>query len=293
MKRISALLIAAVCVLLCSCGNGASVSYMRVRNANEPVALLAQKDTAAYTEDVVCYRDGKEVYRYAVYTEPTDDVYAPYNIAESTDGYCLYAVGGELYVRKNDKVYAILQTSGTYAEFVGKYITAETSLDSGAFYQLRSDITSDGINVAYYSDLLPQAAAKYSSVGANLGDTVVVEYDLMPDYRARSITYYLRKGGDAASETKIMTRTFTYHPVISDHFSSVPSLENAVRVSVVYFSGTENEHVQQFTVPAECYIGIDTSGKPADFFLDAEFTVPLGGSPVRAEEGLRIYAKFE
>lgn len=293
MKKIFALALAALCLLLSSCGNGASVSYMQVRNANDPVALLAHKDTSSYIEKITCYADGEEVYYYSIYIEPTDDVYAPYNVIESTNDYGLYAFDGEIYVKQRSDIYAILQASGTYSEFVGKYITAEIPLDSGVFYQLRSETTDIGIKVAYYSDLLPDAAAKYSSLGACLGDTVVVEYDLLPDYRARSITYYLRKGGDPSSESLLMTRVFEYEVGISDRFSFLPTLDDPVHVSVVYLSGTENEHVQTFTVPAECLIGIDTAGKPADFYLDPEFTVPFGGSPVQAEEGLRIYAKFE
>lgn len=287
MKKLFTVFLILSAIVLSSCGKGASISYMNIKNTNEPQALLLRDGVAAYKETLTYFdAEGNKEYSYSVYIEPNADGFKPFNVHENHGDVQLYAVDGEIYSVENGKIYSILQAFGTYYDFTEKYSTGYIPFDNGLFYQLYSETEKESITVAYFSEILPATVAKYSAMGIKLGDTVKVVYELDLNSVANKITYFIRDGGNEAKERKILCRQFEYFGEKQCEFKGVPTLENTVKVMIEYSA----DHIQTFNVPVGTYIGIDTAGKDVAFYSDAERTVPFDFSSAEAFDGMKIYA---
>ena len=290
MKKALAAAALLFALILSSCGRGVSISYMSVRNANDPQAILSSQGIAAYKETLTYYDpDGTVSYEYYVYTEKNQNGSKPYNIRESHADSDLYAYEGEIYSEKDKKIFSVLQAYGTYYEFTEKYVSGSIPLDEGLFYQLYSESSGDITTVAYYSDMLPETIAGYSPAGVKPGDTVKAVYELESGNVANKITYYIREGGDGSKERKLLCRQFEYYAEKQNVFGSLPEMNNVerfVKVKIEY----SPDHVQTFTVPEGTFVGIDTAGRNIRFFSDPQRTVPFDFSTAQAYDGMVIYA---
>lgn len=295
MKKFISCLLVISALLLCSCGQGVSVSYIQIRNANAPGAVLVSPDARpAYKETLTYYNaDGSADYSYSVYIE--DGGNNSYNIRETAGDYSLYAYDGEIYAQKNGKLYSVLQASGTYYEYLLPYLTFDCGYDRDLmFYQLFSEHFEENgkemTRVAYYADITPSLSSTYSGQDITLGDRIVTEYKLNGDFTAESVTYSLRK--DGAPDRLLLVRSFEYYTEKQDVFSSLPDLDETVTVSVIYYAGTEKEYISEFKVPSGIGIGIDTAGKNISFYNDSELSVPFDFNSAVSFDDMKIFAVY-
>lgn len=298
MKKIIAVLLLISVLFLTSCASGISVLYYEIRTENAPSKLIYSDNFVSYSENITYFgNNGDPVYEYSVYIEkPINEAYLC-NISEQDKDYALYASEGELYVKKDGRLYAILQLSGSYREYISKYLTLDHELDSGKFYQLYSEKFSEygqsHIEVAYYSDVTPTSAAAFSELGVRMGSEIIAVYDISPENKyINSISYYTRENSDALTDKIICRREFEYSNEKKDVFSSLPSLDDTVTVKITINPGKEAESSSSFKIPRGCYIGIDTNGKSVSFFTDAELTVPFDYQTATADSDTVIYAVY-
>lgn len=290
MKRSAAVLLAVMMIcaaLLCACGEGISVSYFQIMRSNSPdMKLSSDGKYPAMREKITYYSDGTEDYSYTLYIEATDDYSAPYGIIERCGGYTLYIRSGNIFAEKDGQRYEVLLTAGSFYDFADKYITFESDFDSGKYYQMYSSREGDITTVAYYTELLPEVAAKYSSWEFVLGDRLISEFEIADDFTARRVTYYLEKND---VKTKLMTREFEYLTKADETFPGIPTEERDVLV--VYAAGTPIEYYQTFSVPDGFGFGFDTGGRDISFYLDPEYTVPFDFLQTATGDISKVYAK--
>ena len=139
MKKLFCLVTALVFVFaFVSCSAGVSIPYRTIQLANRYSEIFSETSGIAAFRETLDYGD----YSYSVYYEKVyNGKLLTYNIAETAPDYALYARNGRIFIEKNGKKYALLQISGTYSDFVGKYAEYDHPLDAGSHYQVRSEKT--------------------------------------------------------------------------------------------------------------------------------------------------------
>lgn len=287
MRKLIAAVMLASLLLLCACGEGASVSYYQIKLSSSPdMIVFSDGEYPAMKEKITYFSDEKEDWSYSLYIEATGDYSRPYSVIETSGDYSLYASQGDIFAEKGGKLYAVLLMIGTFYDYVDKYISFESDLDCGSFYQLYSRHDGEITTVAYFTEILPEVAAKYSPWGFSAGDRLVSEFEIYSDYRAKSVTYYLEKNG---VKSKLMMREFEYLAKPEGKFPSVS--EDTRNVTVVYDYGTPIDTYQTFSVPQGCGFGFETGDADISLYLDPEYTLPFDYEDTFGDDPVTIYAK--
>lgn len=278
--------------ILSSCLPGIAVSLNDINRNNLPRAVLVKKP--AYIETLTYYVSGMVSYRYGIYIENNSSGRS-FNVFEQHEEVMLYAYEGEIYMKDGDKLYAILQASGTYAEYVEKYMTFKSLFDECTYYQIYSK-KADGITEVCYeaepsTEVLNQAVSLGIKPGCKLGSVYYIDDE---SKLVNKIEYYYRNSSNESEKTQFLTREFTYLDAKRDLFSSLPDLSDTFGVYIVYNPGKETESKSHFSIPNGCKIGIDTNGKNISFYEDKECTVPFDFDTYSAEgkDEVYIYALF-
>lgn len=288
------------CVLivstLSSCLPGVAVSLVEIDNNNTPRSVLLKYP--GYTETISYYVEDKASYTYSIYIENADHEKG-INVCEKHSDSILYAYEGELYMMSNSKLFAILQASGTYAEYVERYMTFKSVFDECTYYQTYSKkITRNGkevTEVCYEADPSNEVLAQASSLGIKPGDKLVSVYFIDNSTNlVEEVDYYYKSQTKDNQQSLFMKREFLYLSNKKEVFSILPTLDNTFSVNIVYNPGKEIESTSHYSIPKGCAIGIDTNGKNISFFEDAECTVPFNFNTYSAsgKDEVFIYALY-
>ena len=292
MKKAIALILAAVSLMLASCGKGASVSYREIRNRLEPATAFASDGKyKSYTETLTYYdENGNDGYSYSVCIEPASDNAYGYNIIQKDSEYSVYACDGKVFAENDGKLYSVILISETYYEYIESYLTCSHDFDGLSYHQLYSKKSDDGvITVAYEAKMTIEVAAKYSSMGFEIGDSLLATYEIYGDYITDEISYTLKKAN--GTEKPLLRREFSYSEKASGGFSSLPE-DDTAKVTVIFNYGKDDESKSVFTAQKNCYLGISGGNINASFFIDSELTVPFSPGKVFISGDLTLYAVY-
>lgn len=182
--------------MLASCGKGASVSYREIRNRLEPATVFASDGKyKSYTETLTYYdENGNDGYSYSVCIEPASDNAYGYNIIQKDSKYSVYLMRRQGICRKRRKAllcYSYIRNLlWIYRKLPYMFSRLWRSFVSSALFK-KSD---DGvITVAYEAKMTIEVAAKYSSMGFEIGDSLLATYEIYGDYITDEISYTLKK----------------------------------------------------------------------------------------------------
>lgn len=288
-KIISAVLILSFTVmLLASCASGVSVPYYTLAMDNYGENVFDDYD--AITETITYYKDGEAVYEYSLYMEISKDRSFAYNIYEVMDDYTLIGYEGELYSISDGKTHAILQADKkSYYDYVKEYENRDHILDQGEKYQKYSkSFKNECTEVSYYAKVTPIIAADLYEYGITETDRIISTYMLDKGKYYLNIVYSVEHSD--GTQEKIAERNFEYGTV-RDVFENIPSLEETVDVTIVYYNGTINEIRDTYKVPKGVYVGIDSGDEKVSFYTDAAFENAFDFNTAIAENDMIIYAK--
>lgn len=291
MKKALSVLIAAISILLVSCGKGASVSYNEIRRKLAPETVFADGGSKSFSEVLTYYdENGKESYSYSVCIYPSPEKEYEYNVILS-DGSCsLNACDGRVFAEKDGRMYSVILMSQTYREYVEAYLTTENDFDGLSFRQLYSKKSGDKTEVAYIADTTIAVAAKYSSVGLSVGDKLVATYVIRGDHITDSIAYTFRTSD--GTEKLFLKREFSYSEEARK--PELPS-PDTVSVTVVFNAGTEDETRSVFAAQKGCRLGIAAGEREIALYTDPEMTSafsPLSPEASPIEGDVTLYAKI-
>lgn len=282
MKKLICLAMALACIFLfASCAAGASVPYRTIQLANRYSEIFSEQSGIVAFRETLDYGD----YTYSVYCEKAESgKLLTYNIAETAPGYALYARQGKIFMEKNGKKYALLQISGTYSDFVGKYAQYDHPLDAGSHYQVRSEKRADGgYDVTYKSQITPQSAGELADYGVELGEYIFSRHIVDKNYFCLSVEYSV---GKSEGERILLKRSFEYYTEPQDAFADVPK-DGYATVKIIY-SGARSA---EFSVPKGYFLGFDMPDVSYDFFLDADLTEIFDAENAPIEENTVLYAR--
>ena len=278
--------------VLSSCLPGIAVSFNDINKNNLPRSVLVKNP--AYIETLTYYVAGNVSYRYGIYIENSQNERS-FNVFEQHEDVNLYAYEGEIYLKDGEKLFAVLQASGTYAEYVEKYMVFKSVFDECTYYQKYSKKT-DGVTEVCYeaepsTDVLNQAESLGIKPGCKLGSVYYIDDETK---LVNKIEYYYRDSSNENDKTQFLVREFNYLDEKKPLFSSLPDLSDTFGVYIVYNPGKETESKSHFSIPKGCEIGIDTNGKSISFFEDKECTIPFNFNTYSAEgkDEVYIYALF-
>lgn len=278
--------------ILSSCLPGIAVSLNDINKNNLPRAVLVKNP--AYIETLTYYVSGQVSYRYGIYIENSQNGRS-FNVLEQHEDVFLYAYEGEIYLKDGEKLFAILQASGTYAEYVEKYMTFKSVFDECTYYQKYSK-KADGITEVCYEaepsiEVLNQAESLGIKPGCKLGSIYYVDDTTK---LVSKIEYYYRDASKEDESNMFLTREFSYLDSKKALFSSLPDLSDTFGVYIVYNPGKETESRSHFSIPKGCEIGIDTNGRNISFYEDEECTIPFNFNTYSAagKDEVFIYALF-
>lgn len=134
-----------------------------------------------------------------------------------------------------------------------------------------------------------EVAAKYSSMGFEIGDSLLATYEIYGDYITDEISYTLKKAN--GTEKPLLRREFSYSEKASGGFSSLPE-DDTAKVTVIFNYGKDDESKSVFTAQKNCYLGISEGNINASFFIDSELTVPFSPGKVFISGDLTLYAVY-
>ena len=281
MKKLFCLVTALVFVFaFVSCSAGVSIPYRTIQLANRYSEIFSETSGIAAFRETLDYGD----YSYSVYYEKVyNGKLLTYNIAETAPDYALYARNGRIFIEKNGKKYALLQISGTYSDFVGKYAEYDHPLDAGSHYQVRSEKRTDGgYDVTYKAQITPQTEGELADYEVKLGAYIFSRHIIDGNNLCESVEYFT---GKSEGERFLLKRTFEYYTEPQNIFGDVP--ESDVKVKIIY-SGTRSA---EFSVPAGYFIGFDMPDVSYDFFRDADFTEAFDAEDVSITENITLYVR--
>ncbi len=291
MKKAIALILTAASLMLASCGKGASVSYREIQNRLAPSGVFASDGGCkSYTETLTYYdENGSDGYSYSVCTEPSSDSACGYNIIQKDGDYSLYACDGKIFAESDGKLYSVILISKTYYEYIESYLTCSHDFDGLSYRQLYSKKSSAETTAAYEAKMTTETAAKYSSMGFEISDSLCATYKIHGDHITDEISYTLKKAD--GTEKPLLRREFSYSAKASDGFSSLPE-EDTAQVTVIFNYGKDSESKSVFTAQKNCFLGISTGNINASFFTDSELTVPFSPEKVLVSGDLTLYAVY-
>lgn len=292
MKKAIALILTAASLMLVSCGKGASVSYREIQNKLDPSSIFASdKGCKSYTETLTYYdENGSDGYSYSICTEPSSDSACGYNIIQKDGDYSLYARDGKIFAESDGRLYSVILISKTYYEYIESYLTCSHDFDGLSYHQLYSKKSDDGATtVAYKAEMTIEVAAKYSSMGFEISDSLIATYKIHGDHITDEISYTLKKAN--GTEKPLLRREFSYSEKASDGFSALPADDKA-QVTVIFNYGKESESKSVFAAQENCFLGISTGNINASFFTDSNLTVPFSPENVLIDGDITLYAVY-
>ncbi len=288
MKKLICLFLAGVlCLsLFVSCKNGTSIAIGALRLDNQVENLFKFTDAVAYNE-IVTYTDkqGTPVFTAEYYYEVAEDIYAAYNVMEKIGDYCLYAYEGQVFTETDTGMTAVLLMSGTYTDFVEKYVDVSFILDGDTQFQ-RSSEQKDGLTYATYeATLTPQQTARVSEFGVKENDKILSTYGVR-DSIIESVEYKVERDGEHFPLAK---REIRVSDEKEDRFASVKALPaETIGVDIVFVnSETQGRH---FDVPKGVYVGMETGAHEYSFYLDAACTNVYSFAENPINSAITLYA---
>lgn len=271
--------------LFVSCGSGASIAIGALRLDNEVVNLFKFTDAIAYNETLVYTdKEGTPIFTAEYYYEVAEDIYVAYNLIENIGDYTLYAYEGSVYTETKDGITAVLLLSGTYLDFVNRYLEEDFLLDGDTHIQ-RSAETREGVIYAQYEAVLtPQQHARVSELGIKENDKIISDYAVR-DSIIESIAYSVETGGEVFPIAKREIRVMTEREDRFDVISSLPT--ETVAVDFV-FVDSENQG-RHFEVPKGVFVGMETGSFDYAFFRDKDCTEPYSFADAPITENITLY----
>lgn len=291
MKKALSVIIAAISLLLVSCGKGASVSYNEIRRNLSPETVFADSSRKSFSEVLTYYDEsGDESYSYSVCIYPSPEKEYEYNVIQSDGSYSLNACDGRVFAEKDGRMYSVILMSQTYREYVEGYLTSENDFDGLSFRQLYSKKSEGKTEVAYIADTTIAVTAKYSSVGLSVGDKIIATYIIQDNHITDSVTYAFRTPD--GTEKPFLKREFSYS---EEPQAPVLPSPDTTSVTLVFNAGTESETKSVFTAQKGCYLGISTGERGITLYTDPEMTSvfsPLSPEAAPIEGDITLYAKI-
>lgn len=299
MKKISTIICAilVLCFVLSSCSEvntgGKSVIISKVFTFNNPLSILNYNE--AYTENITYYKQDKTEYSYSIYISEGEKS-GTNDVCEKHPNTTFYAYNGTLYSYEDGELYTLIQPFGTYNEVVLKYIeTRSNDFDDLTNYQKYSkEYNENGkriIETAYIARTTPTIAAKYNELGIEIGDDILIVYKIDKSTNLfDSISYYYVRNN---TNTLFMVRDYSYHASKLDMFSSLPTTDEMINLSIVYSPNTETETKADFSIQKGTKLGIDTFDKKVSFFTDIECKSPFDYKTYELKEGSIIYGIYD
>ena len=287
MKKFLCLLMALMIAvsLFVSCGKGASIAIGAIRLDNEVLNLFRFAGAVAHDETLYYFdKDGNTVFTAEYYSEVANDIYAAYNLIETIGDYKLYAYEGSVYAETEKGITAVLLLSGTYLDFVKRYLEADFIFDGDVLIQ-RSSETRDGVILAQYeTSLTPQQHARVAEFGVKENDKILSQYAVR-DSIIESVIYSVERDGEEFPVAKREMRVLTEK---ENRFVALEALsEEVVTIDFTFVGGTNQG--RRFEVPKGVFVGMETGSFNYEFFRDQDCTIPYAFDEEPITENMTIY----
>lgn len=271
--------------LFVSCGSGTSIAIGALRLDNEVLNLFRFAGAVAYDETIQYFdKDGSSVFMAEYYYEVAEDIYAAYNLVETIGDYKLYAYEGSVYTETEKGMTAVLLLSGTYLDFVKRYLEADFIFDGDVLIQ-RSSETIDGVIYAQYeTSLTPQQHARVSEFGVKEDDKILSQYAVR-DSIIESVVYSVERDGE---EFPVAGRMIRVMMEKENRFSALEALSEELVTIDFTFVGGSNQG-RRFEVPKGVFVGMETGNFDYAFFRDQDCTIPYAFDEEPITENMTIY----
>lgn len=295
MKKIISLMLAVILltITIASCAaSGKSILISRMFTANNPLNIL--NFYSSYTEYLKYTNSDGNTFEYSIYTEYSDVKAGNNNIVEKYDDMTLYVHDGDIFILKNNEYYSVVQLYGTINDFTYKYIhTRNTDFDNLTYYQKYSkEITVEGekyTEVGYQAVITPEIAAKYSTLGLEIGNNILIVYLIKSGSNLFSeLTYYQVS---KTAQKEFLKRTFKFSETKENLFSDLPSKDETVNVTFV-LNTNDQITTSSYPISKGTKLGIDTLDKTLKFFTDEEMTKEFDFDSSKINSDITIYCKF-
>ena len=296
MKKTLSLMLAIllITIFLVSCAaSGKSILISRMFTANNPLNILNFYES--YTENLPYTNSDGSIFEYSIYTEYSSVKTGSNNIVEKYNDMTLYVYDGDIYILKNGEYYSIVQLYGTYNDFTYKYIyTRNTDFDNLTYYQKYSkEINVDGekyTEVGYQAVITPEIAAKYSTLGLEIGNDILIVYLIKSGSNLFSeLTYYQVS---KTSQKEFLKRTFKFSETKENLFSNLPTKNDTVNVTFV-IDANDQKATSTYTISKGTKLGIETLDKTLKFYTNEEMTEEFNFDSSIVNYDITIYGKFE
>ena len=271
--------------LFVSCGSGTSIAIGALRLDNEVLNLFRFAGAVAYDETIQYFdKDGSSVFMAEYYYEVAEDIYAAYNLVETIGDYKLYAYEGSVYTETEKGMTAVLLLSGTYLDFVKRYLEADFIFDGDVLIQ-RSSETIDGVIYAQYeTSLTPQQHARVSEFGVKEDDKILSQYAVR-DSIIESVVYSVERDGE---EFPVAGRMIRVMMEKENRFSALEALSEELVTIDFTFVGGSNQG-RRFEVPKGVFVGMEPGNFDYAFFRDQDCTIPYAFDEEPITENMTIY----
>lgn len=297
MKRIIAIILAIIVITISisSCTpSGKSIMISKMFSFNNPLYIL--NDYASYTESLTYTNKEGNKYSYSIYITESDVKKDTYNICEQYPDVTLYAYNEHIYTKDATGLYSVILAFGTYSEYIFGYIsTRETDFDKLTYYQKYSKEYSENgikmIETGYSSPITPTLASKYSSLGLDIGNSVLVVYTLKNGSSIFENIKYFETDGKI--QTEFLSREYKYNNYKEDKFSILSSLEETININIMYSPNSESETISTFKIAKGTKLGIDTGDKEIKFYLDIDCTIPFNHETFIPFDNAYIYGVYQ
>lgn len=287
MKKLLCLLMAIMIAvsLFVSCGSGASIAIGALRLDNEVMNLFRFAGAVAYDETLHYFdKDGNSVFTAEYYYEVAEDIYAAYNLVETIGDYKLYAYEGAVYTETEKGITSVLLLSGTYLDFVKRYLEADFIFDGDVLIQRSAETRNDVIYAQYETSLTPQQHARVAEFGVKEDDKILSEYAVR-DSIIESVSYSVEREGEVFP---VAARTIRVMKEKENRFSGLDVLWEELVTIDFTFVGDTNQG-RRFEVPKGVFVGMETGNFDYAFFRDPDCTIPYSFDEEPITENMTIY----